>query len=311
MKGRKRGLSLILTLSLILSLVGPLPARAADPAGYDPDVAGAYLLPAQAANDSGFVRTEVLTADGLHVDGHFAELTTEQNAVSVSGGDKTVLNPASTYMHSENRKWWTTYQWADMGETLKELLPTMQITATISASLTADRHMHLGTHKDLTDRAQAYLYAGYNTSPIVKVSNSSDDPDGVARTYTSSGVLTSGGTNLRFRMGATDCACGSSKVSKVYIYLTDTAAPTLTGIYVSDGTGEKISHTAYKGGETLYLTLEMSEPIRFADGVAHNDLKLNLAAVSAPPTTAPSSAPPPARALRPSRPVSMPSPAAS
>ena len=48
MKGRKRGLSLILTLSLILSLVGPLPARAADPVGYDPDVAGAYLLPAQA-----------------------------------------------------------------------------------------------------------------------------------------------------------------------------------------------------------------------------------------------------------------------
>ena len=280
MKGRKRGLSLILTLSLILSLVGPLPARAADPAGYDPDVAGAYLLPAQAANDSGFVRTEVLTADGLHVDGHFAELTTEQNAVSVSGGKRDVLDPASTYMHSENRKWWTTYQWADMGETLKELLPTMQISATISASLTADRHMHLGTHKDLTDRAQAYLYAGYNTSPIVKVSNSSDDPDGVARTYTSSGVLTSGGTNLRFRMGATDCACGSSKVSKVYIYLTDTAAPTLTGIYVSDGAGNKVSRTAYKGGETLYLTLEMSEPIRFADGVAHNDLKLNLDLIS-------------------------------
>lgn len=280
MKGRKRGLSLILTLSLILSLVGPLPARAADPAGYDPDVAGAYLLPAQAANDSGFVRTEVLTADGLHVDGHFAELTTEQNAVSVSGGKRDVLDPASTYMHSENRKWWTTYQWADMGETLKELLPTMQITATISASLTADRHMHLGTHKDLTDRAQAYLYAGYNTSPIVKVSNSSDDPDGVARTYTSSGVLTSGGTNLRFRMGATDCACGSSKVSKVYIYLTDTAAPTLTGIYVSDGAGNKVSRTAYRGGETLYLTLEMSEPIRFADGLAHNDLKLNLDLIS-------------------------------
>lgn len=280
MKGRKRGLSLILTLSLILSLVGPLPARAADPAGYDPDVAGAYLLPAQAANDSGFVRTEVLTADGLHVDGHFAELTTEQNAVSVSGGKRDVLDPASTYMHSENRKWWTTYQWVDMGETMKELLSTMQITANISASLTADRHMHLGTHKDLTDRAQAYLYAGYNTSPIVKVSNSSDDPDGVARTYTSSGVLTSGGTNLRFRMGATDCACGSSKVSKVYIYLTDTAAPTLTGIYVSDGAGNKVSRTAYKGGETLYLTLEMSEPIRFADGVAHNDLKLNLDLIS-------------------------------
>ena len=280
MKGRKRGLSLILTLSLILSLVGPLPARAADPAGYDPDVAGAYLLPAQAANDSGFVRTEVLTADGLHVDGHFAELMGEQNAVSVSGGKRDVLDPASTYMHSENRKWWTTYQWVDMGETMKELLSTMQITANISASLTADRHMHLGTHKDLTDRAQAYLYAGYNTSPIVKVSNSSDDPDGVARTYTSSGVLTSGGTNLRFRMGATDCACGSSKVSKVYIYLTDTAAPTLTGIYVSDGAGNKVSRTAYKGGETLYLTLEMSEPIRFADGVAHNDLKLNLDLIS-------------------------------
>ena len=280
MKGRKRGLSLILTLSLILSLVGPLPARAADPVGYDPDVAGAYLLPAQAANDSGFVRTEVLTADGLHVDGHFAELESEQNAVSVSGGKRDVLDPASTYMHSKNRKWWTTYQWADMGETMKELLSTMQITANISASLTADRHMHLGTHKDLTDRAQAYLYAGYNTSPIVKVSNSSDDPDGVARTYTSSGVLTSGGTNLRFRMGATDCACGSSKVSKVYIYLTDTAAPTLTGIYVSDGAGNKVSRTAYKGGETLYLTLEMSEPIRFADGVAHNDLKLNLDLIS-------------------------------
>ena len=280
MKGRKRGLSLILTLSLILSLVGPLPARAADPVGYDPDVAGAYLLPAQAANDSGFVRTNVLTADGLHVDGHFAELMGEQNAVSVSGGNWNVLDPASTYMHSENRKWWTTYQWVDMGETMKELLSTMQITANISASLTADRHMHLGTHKDLTDRAQAYLYAGYNTSPIVKVSNSSDDPDGVARTYTSSGVLTSGGTNLRFRMGATDCACGSSKVSKVYIYLTDTAAPTLTGIYVSDGAGNKVSRTAYKGGETLYLTLEMSEPIRFADGVAHNDLKLNLDLIS-------------------------------
>lgn len=281
MKGRKRGLSLILTLSLILSLVGPLPARAADPdSRYHPDVAGAYLLPAQAANDSGFVRTNVLTADGLHVDGHFAELMGEQNAVSVSGGDKAVLSPASTYMHSENRKWWTTYQWVDMGETMKELLSTMQITANISASLTADRHMHLGTHKDLTDRAQAYLYAGYNTSPIVKVSNSSDDPDGVARTYTSSGVLTSGGTNLRFRMGATDCACGSSKVSKVYIYLTDTAAPTLTGIYVSDGAGNKVSRTAYKGGETLYLTLEMSEPIRFADGVAHNDLKLNLDLIS-------------------------------
>ena len=215
------------------------------------------------------------------MDGHFAELTTEQNAVSVSGGKRDVLDPASTYMHSENRKWWTTYQWADMGETLKELLPTMQISATISASLTADRHMHLGTHKDLTDRAQAYLYAGYNTSPIVKVSNSSDDPDGVARTYTSSGVLTSGGTNLRFRMGATDCACGSSKVSKVYIYLTDTAAPTLTGIYVSDGAGNKVSRTAYKGGETLYLTLEMSEPIRFADGVAHDDLKLNLDLINA------------------------------
>lgn len=282
MKGRKRGLSLILTLSLILSLVGPLPARAADPvSGYHPDVVGAYLLPAQAANDSSFVRTEVLTANGLHVDGHFAELESEQNAVSVSGGNRNVLDPASTYMHSENRKWWTTYQWADMGETMKELLSTMQITANISASLTADRHMHLGTHKDLTDRAQAYLYAGYNTSPIVKVSNSSDDPDGVARTYTSSGVLTSGGTSLRFRMGATDCACGSSKVSKVYIYLTDTAAPTLTGIYVSDGAGNKVSRTAYKGGETLYLTLEMSEPIRFADGVAHDDLKLNLDLINA------------------------------
>lgn len=277
MKGRKRGLSLILTLSLILSLVGPLPARAADPVGgYHPDVVGAYLLPTQAANDSSFVRTEVLTADGLHVDGKFTEWTTEQNAVSVSGGNRNVLDPASTYMHSENRKWWTTYQWEDMGDVLKELLPTMQISATISASLTADRHMHFGTHKDLTDRAQAYLYAGYNTSPILKIINSSDDPDGVARTYTSSGVLTSGGTNLRFRMGATDCACGSSKVSKVYIYLTDTAAPTLTGIYLSDGTGEKISRTAYKGGETLYLTLEMSEPIRFADGVAHSDLALNL-----------------------------------
>ena len=280
MKGRKRGLSLILTLSLILSLVGPLPARAADPvSGYHPDVVGAYLLPTQAANDSSFVRTNVLTAGGLHVDGKFTEWTTEQNAVSVSGGNRNVLDPASTYMHSENRKWWTTYQWEDMGETMKELLSTMQITANISASLTADRHMHLGTHKDLTDRAQAYLYAGYNTSPIVKVSNNSDDPDGVARTYTSSGVLTSGGTNLRFRMGATDCACGSSKVSKVYIYLTDTAAPTLTGIYVSDGAGNKVSRTAYKGGETLYLTMEMSEPIRFAGGV-NQDLTLTLPLIS-------------------------------
>ena len=278
MKRRRRGLSLFLALSLILSLVGPLPAGAAE-ASYTPDVAGAYLLPAQAANDSSFIRTNVLTANGLHVDGHFTELTTEQNAVSVSGGDKTVLNPASTYMHSENRKWWTTYQWADMGETMKALLSSMQITATVSASLTADRHMHIGSHNDLTDRAQAYLYAGYNTSPIVKVSNSSNDPDGVARTYTSSGVLTSAGSNLRFRMGATDCSCGSSKVSKVYIYLSDTTAPTLTGIYLSDEMGEKISRTAYKGGQTLYLTMEMSEPIRFAGGV-NQDLTLTLPLIS-------------------------------
>lgn len=278
MKRRRRGLGLFLALSLILSLVEPLPAGAAE-ASYTPDVAGAYLLPAQAANDSSFIRTNVLTANGLHVDGHFTELTTEQNAVSVSGGDKTVLNPASTYMHSENRKWWTTYQWADMGETMKALLSSMQITATVSASLTADRHMHIGSHNDLTDRAQAYLYAGYNTSPIVKVSNSSNDPDGVARTYTSSGVLTSGGSNLRFRMGATDCSCGSSKVSKVYIYLSDTTAPTLTGIYLSDEMGEKISRTAYKGGQTLYLTMEMSEPIRFAGGV-NQDLTLTLPLIS-------------------------------
>lgn len=279
MKRRNRGISLALCLCLVLSLVGPLPAGAAVTASYDPQVVGAYLLPAQAASDSGFIRTNVLTADGLHVDGHFAELTTEQNAVSVSGGNRSVLDPASTYMHSENRKWWTTYQWADMGGTMKELLSSTQITATISASLTADRHMHIGSHNDLTDRAQAYLYAGYNTSPIVKVSNSSDDPDGVARTYTSSGVLTSGGTNLRFRMGATDCSCGSSKVSKVYIYLSDTAAPTLTGIYLSDEAGQQISRTAYKGGQTLYITMEMSEPVRFAGGEAQ-DLTLTLPLIS-------------------------------
>lgn len=279
MKRRRRGLSLLLCLSLILSLVGPLSAGAAVTAKYTPDVVGAYLLPIQAANDSSFIRTEVLTADGLHVDSHFTALSGGQDAVSVSGGDSSVLDPASTYMHSENRKWWTTYQWEDMGDVLKKLLPTMQITATISASLTADRHMHFGTHKDLTDRAQAYLYAGNNTSPILKIINSSDDPDGVARTYTSSGVLTSGGTNLRFRMGATDCACGSSKVSKAYIYLSDTAVPTLTGIYLSDAEGNQTNRTAYKGRQTLYLTMEISEPIRFASGEAQ-DLTLKLPLIS-------------------------------
>ena len=57
MKRRRRGLSLLLCLSLILSLVGPLSAGAAVTAKYTPDVVGAYLLPIQAANDSSFIRT--------------------------------------------------------------------------------------------------------------------------------------------------------------------------------------------------------------------------------------------------------------
>ena len=276
MKGRKRGLSLILTLSLILSLVGPLPARAAN-ADYQPTVAGVYLLPKDAAEDSSFVRTNVLTANGLLVNSHFGSLA--ESSLSVSGGDKSRLSPGNTYMHSENAKWSAAYSWdmTDM-DALQSLIAAKQVTINVSAALTADEHMHIGRHSTLTDRArlQVQYTADGKQKTTLTLQNSQDDPDEVARTYTGSKTLPAAAQNgLSIVMGGADCACGSSKVSKTYVYFSDLTAPTVSQVYVSDNEGNEAARTAYKAGETAYITLEMSEPIRFADGAAH-DLTLTL-----------------------------------
>lgn len=271
-------------------MIGPLPARAAS-ATYTPDVAGVYLLPAQAAEDSSFIRTQVLTANGLYVNDSFDTLTS-YSALLVSGGASSWLDPANTYMHSENKSWSATYSWnfAEDGlDTLQSLIAAKQVTVNVSAGLTADKHAHFGTHSSLTDRAQAniqyatHLSDSLGTSYLTALSlkNSENDPDGVSRTYTGStrlSSLTDG--ELRFVMGSTDCSCGSSKVRSPYVYLSDVTAPTLNAAYVSDENGDKASRTSFKEGETAYLTLEMSEPIRFADGQAH-DLELELALIDA------------------------------
>lgn len=276
MKGRKRGLSLILTLSLILSLVGPLPARAAG-AVYSPNVAGVYLLPKEAADDSSFVRTNVLTTDGLLVNGHFGSLV--ESFLSVSGGEKSQLSPGNTYMHSENEKWSAAYSWNMTGmDTLQSLIAAKQVTINVSAALTADKHMHVGRHSTLTDRArlQVQYTADGKQKTTLTLQNGQDDPDEVARTYTGSKTLPAAAQNgLSIVMDGADCACGSSKVSKTYVYFSDLTAPTVSQVYVSDNEGNEAARTAYKAGETAYITLEMSEPIRFADGAAH-DLTLTL-----------------------------------
>lgn len=276
MKGRKRGLSLILNLSLILSLVGPLPARAAG-AVYSPNVAGVYLLPKEAADDSSFVRANVLTADGLLVNGHFGSLV--ESFLSVSGGEKSQLSPGNTYMHSENEKWSAAYSWNMTGmDTLQSLIAAKQVTINVSAALTADKHMHVGRHSTLTDRArlQVQYTADGKQKTTLTLQNGQDDPDEVARTYTGSKTLPAAAQNgLSIVMDGADCACGSSKVSKTYVYFSDLTAPTVSQVYVSDNKGNEAARTAYKAGETAYITLEMSEPIRFADGAAH-DLTLTL-----------------------------------
>ena len=271
-------------------MIGPLPARAAS-ATYTPDVAGVYLLPAQAAEDSSFIRTQVLTAGGLYVNDSFDTLTS-YSALQVSGGEIGWLDPANTYMHSENNSWSATYSWnfAEDGlDTLQSLIAAKQVTVNVSAGLTADKHAHFGTHGSLTDRAQAniqyatHLSDSLGTSYLTALSlkNSENDPDGVSRTYTGStrlSSLTEG--ELRFVMGSTDCSCGSSKVRSPYVYLSDVTVPTLNAAYVSDENGDKASRTSFRQGETAYLTLEMSEPIRFADGQPH-DLELELALIDA------------------------------
>lgn len=282
MKG-KRWISLLLCLCLLCSLTGPLPIRAADPAvSYAPAVAGVYLLPEVTVEHISFVRTQVLTEEGLLVNDFFGSL--QGSSLSVSGENKNELSPGNTYMHSENKKWSASYSWnmesMESMDALQSLIESKQITVNVSAALTADRHMHIGSHGTLTDRARVqvqYTSDGKQKTTLT-LQNGQDDPDEVARTYTGSKTLPASAKNgLTLTMGGTDCSCGSSKVSKTYVYFSDLTAPTLSRAYVSDSAGNETSRTAYKAGEKAYITLEMSEPVRFADGVSHDlELQLNL-----------------------------------
>lgn len=162
---------------------------------------------------------------------------------------------------------------------LQSLIAAKQITVNVSAALTADQHMHIGRHSTLTDRArlQVQYSADGKQKTALTLQNSQDDPDEVARTYAGSKTLPASARNgLSIVMDGADCACGSSKVSKTYVYFSDLSAPTISQAYVSDSTGAVATRTSYQAGETAYITLEMSEPIRFADGVAHDDLTLTL-----------------------------------
>ena len=234
MKG-KRWISLLLCLSLLCSLTGPLPIRAADPAvSYAPAVAGVYLLPEVTVEHISFVRTQVLTEEGLLVNDFFGSL--QGSSLSVSGENKNELSPGNTYMHSENKKWSASYSWnmesMESMDALQSLIESKQITVNVSAALTADRHMHIGSHGTLTDRARVqvqYTSDGKQKTTLT-LQNGQDDPDEVARTYTGSKTLPASAKNgLTLTMGGTDCSCGSSKVSKTYVYFSDLTAPPSAG----------------------------------------------------------------------------------
>lgn len=280
---KKRLLSSALALALCLGMVPALPPARAANVTYEPKRLEAVVLPKAAAGDSAFLRTRVRVEDSpFHIDSGFKRVTAQ--SLSTSGSDDhTTLSPALSFMHSENEKWKASYRWlftsdyeTQKASALNGLILAGQLVVTAQAKLTPDKHSHLGSHSSLTDRAQLVITDHRNGIEVLKLQNGKSDGDGVGTVMEASGVpKDTHYLGFQVTMSCTDCSCGSSKVSNVYIHLSDVTAPTVSAIYPSDAGGTKTAKEYYKTGNTIYFTMEFSENIRFADDKIH-DLTLKL-----------------------------------
>ncbi|WP_027399888.1 midas domain-containing protein [Anaerovorax odorimutans] len=216
---------------------------------------------------------------------------TSGSNVKGTGEKGSALNYDTRMMHQGNGDpWKAEYKWQFNDPVLKKLIASGELSAYISADMTADKHKNFWRHNyNILDRSYFYLYSldKNNKKSYTKcICCDTDAPDESAVFHENTAKVKTDSVSFRAYFESRGCKCGSSKVAHTSIGLIDDKNPSITSITASRKLDGEVEQEGFKAGEIGYLNLNFSENIRFASNtVPTNSVLLNLVILGAESNT--------------------------
>ncbi len=283
----KRAISTLLCTALIIGGIQYNPGRREVEAATEPATLSAEnyqtknvkinLIPTHVSTNGSLMNSYVKTQNSGNLSSNaLFKATSYKNirkATKIYKGK--ALSRDTVLKHNGNDHWYATYKW-NLGSNypvFKELMKSGQISIGYQGELTSDKHSNFVDHwKKKWDIATMEISAS-GTTLISK--KSAKKNDGQAQSFSQVKRISSGSNISQFTFHAnhSGCNCGSSAVARTAIWFVDNVAPKITDTYVSydlegknriTGSDQGISYSV-EDKRDIYITLEFSEYIRFAD----------------------------------------------
>lgn len=163
-------------------------------------------------------------------------------------------NMSKRMVDNHNITTWTD----DMNSSFRWLVENNQIYTRFGGTFLGDRHGSFTNHPFSNNNSHQYmeLYGSY------EIQGPGNDVE--RDIYTDEWLSAGNAGYISFYIGTGGCHyCGTPKFSKPVVAFADMKAPTITGWYMSSQ-DNSVSKDTYATDE-MYITVEFSEPIRFAD----------------------------------------------
>jgi len=260
---KRRALSLLLSFSMILGIMQmfTLDAFAADPVNYQPMVAEYAILNRFIYQNKDYFSTYVKNSN-LY------------NAVEkFTGTQPEKLAPDTKYNRLKGNFTWRNF--ADPSATITNLAFHNQLQVNLSATLHNNLHRHgsIFAYTDSLAYQFAYIESGEYRQYITGLEFSSDGTATKRLGDMEFTPINFYNLSLTVGVGRTfkDCNDGDCYISDMTVVFADITDPRVQSVYTCDDNGN--AQSLVKEGDPIYLKVEFTEPVRFADNSAdHSDI---------------------------------------
>ncbi len=151
---------------------------------------------------------------------------------------------------------------------LNSALHKGDLQVSLTANLTNDKHWNINRHRsNWSAYPEIWLQTWSKTLLRYDTDAYNSDTTKTMGKHTFAPIPTDPWGNwLLFGAMGQVCTCGNSKVSNISIILADTVGPRVTSIVANRrlADGKLQPHNGFRPGETMYITMEFDESIRFA-----------------------------------------------
>lgn len=282
----KRSISILMTVILVFGMVATaLPAglfsttTQAD-VTYNPDKAGACILPAQAYSGStyDFMTNYVYKNASYSLNSNFKARSWSGN-LNPGLSENQGLDMSKYTKKNHDSLWSATWRYTP-NQVMKNLMSKGQIKLGYHVNLYNDKHSNGKRHWS-KEWGKAMIRLSGSSQGQLDYRETKNENDEQAQLVENL-ITVKSNEYFDYWAGNNRCVCNGSCVGSSVIYAVDDGYPKVVKSYISkskNGSAVSSATDGFHGNETGYLILECSESIRFADNKT-SDLRLELKAYS-------------------------------